>query len=118
MQFLANENIPVSAIRRLRKEGHTVIAIIEESPESDDPTVVARARQKNALLLTFDRDYGELIFRHRLLSPAGVVYLRFIPASPEEPAEILSRLLQEDTLSLEEEFTVVERPFLRLCPLF
>ena len=58
-------------IRRLRTEGYIVIAIIEESPGVDDPTVMARAKQENAILLTFDRDYGELVLRHQLSPPAG-----------------------------------------------
>jgi len=45
------------------------------------------------VILTFDRDYGELIYRHRLPVPPGVVYFRYDPLSPEEPAEHLLTLL-------------------------
>ena len=78
-------------------------------------------RQVNAdeerVILTFDRDYGELIYRLRLRSPRGVIYLRFRPHTPEEPASILLNLLQTEGLQFEERFTVVERDRIRQRPL-
>ena len=59
-------------------------------------------RQVNAdeerVILTFDRDGGELIYRLLLRSPRGVIYLRFRPHRPEEPASILLNLLQTEGL--------------------
>jgi hypothetical protein len=78
-------------------------------------------RQVNAdeerVILTFDRAYGELIYRLRLRSPRGVIYLRFRPHTPEEPASILLNLLQTEGLQFEERFTVVERDQIRQRPL-
>ena len=69
-------------------------------------------------ILTFDRDYGELIYRLRLRSPRGVIYLRFHPHTPEEPASILLlNLLQIEGLQFEERFTVVDRDRIRQRPL-
>jgi len=42
---------------------------------------------EDRIILTFDRDYGDLLFKRRLAPPAGVIYLRFDPATPLEPAE-------------------------------
>ena len=69
------------------------------------------------MILTFDRDYGELIYRLRLRSPRGVIYLRFRPHTPEEPGSILLNLLQIEGLQFEERFTVVERDQIRQRPL-
>jgi len=78
-------------------------------------------RQVNAdeerMILTFDRDGGELIYRWRLRSPKGVIYLRFRPHTPEEPASILLNLLQTEGLQFEERFTVVEGDRIRQRPL-
>ncbi|MEG4058304.1 MULTISPECIES: DUF5615 family PIN-like protein [unclassified Microcoleus] len=65
------------------------------------------------MIFTFDRDYGELIYRLRLRSPRGVIYLRFRPHTPEEPASILLNLLQTEGLQFEERFRVVEAD--RIC---
>ena len=63
---------------------------------------VRLVRQVNAdeerVVLTFDRDGGELIYRLRLRSPRGVIYLRFRPHTPQERASILLNLLQTEGL--------------------
>ena len=47
------------------------------------------AEREKRVILTFDRDYGELLFRHRLGRPRGVIYFRYDPATPEEPGQHL-----------------------------
>jgi predicted nuclease of predicted toxin-antitoxin system len=117
MQFLANENLPLPSVRLLRQAGYDVAAITEETPGIEDTEVLARAADEQRIILTFDRDYGELIYRLRLRSPRGVIYLRFQPHTPEEPAVILLNLLQTAGLYFEERFTVVERDQIRQRPL-
>jgi len=60
MRFLANEDFPLKSVHRLREVGHDVGAIIEDSPGAKDRDVLARAANKQRIVLTFDRDYGEL----------------------------------------------------------
>ena len=109
MDFLANENFPLSSIRLLRDSGHLVVSILQEAPGSKDEAILKRAYNERLILLTFDRDYGELIYRHQDLTPAGVVYFRFGPATPSEPAEILIDILGKTDLSVLGKFTIVER---------
>ena len=61
MQFLANEDVPMASIRRLRAAGYDVASIIEDSPGVKDESVLSRAHAEQRIILTFDRDYGELI---------------------------------------------------------
>ncbi|MGK7926452.1 MAG: DUF5615 family PIN-like protein [Spirulina sp.] len=63
MQFLANENFPRMSILRLRELGYNVASCSEDAPEAPDEDVLARAVREERFLLTFDRDYGELIYR-------------------------------------------------------
>lgn len=109
MRILANENIPAPSLKRVRAAGKAMDAIIEDSPGASDYTVLARAASERLVIWTFDRDYGDLIYRQRLPTPAGVIYMRFNPATPEEPAEILLQLLSMAGIILEGMFTVVER---------
>ena len=113
MRLLANENIPVPSIRLLRQAGYDITAIIEDSPGIPDTAVLARAADEKRIILTFDRDYGELIYRRGLRSPSGVIYLRFQPQAPTEPAELLLNLFQTDHIEFEQRFTVVERDQIR-----
>lgn len=113
MDFLANENFPLFSIWLLRRPGHNVASVIEDISGARDHDVLKRAHEENRIILTFDRDYGELIFRYKSLTPAGVVYFRFDPSSPEEPAKILLNILEEGKVSLSGKFTVVERDRIR-----
>ena len=108
MRFIADENFPLPSVRRLAEAGHDVSAVIRDTPGAPDDDILARAAQQGRIVLTFDRDFGELIFRRNLPSPPGVVYFRFDPLTPEQPADYLLHLLATDELPLEGRFTVVE----------
>jgi predicted nuclease of predicted toxin-antitoxin system len=89
MDFLANENLPLFSIRLLRNAKYNLASILEETPGAKDHDILKLAHEENRVVLTFDRDYGELVYRHKSYIPAGVLYFRFEPSTPEEPAEIL-----------------------------
>lgn len=61
MDFLADENFPLVSIRLLRNAGHNVVSVIEATPGGKDRDVLKRAHEENRVVLTFDKDYGELI---------------------------------------------------------
>ncbi len=94
-------------------KGHDVVAIIQETPGAKDPEVLSRAVQEKRILLTFDKDYGELIFRLKLAAPVGIVLFRFDPLTPKEPAEYLLNLLSLGDFSLDHKFTVIAREQIR-----
>ena len=66
MIFLANENIPLNSIKSIRESGYDISAIIEDNPGVTDEQVLKIALLENRIILTFDRDYGELIFKRKL----------------------------------------------------
>ncbi len=101
----------------LREAGYEVAAVIQDSPGAKDSEVLKRAVTEQRIVLTFDRDYGQLIYRARLSAPKGVVYFRFDPLTPEEPAQQLLALLEQKTISLEGKFTVLERGRVRQRPI-
>ncbi|WP_026732834.1 DUF5615 family PIN-like protein [Fischerella sp. PCC 9605] len=114
MRFLANENFPVMSVQRLREVGYDVAYGSEDAPGAEDSQVLERAVHEVRIILTFDRDYGELIYRMRMPAPIGLVYF---PITPEESAQDLLRLLNIEGLALEGYFTVLERTQLRQRPL-
>lgn len=117
MRFLANENFPRTSVNRLRELGYSIASVIEDSPGATDADVLVRATNEERIILTFDRDYGELIYRLGMPSPRGVVYFRYVPLTPDEPAQDLLRLLNLEGVSLEGRFTVLERTQVRQRPL-
>ena len=113
MNFLANENFPRTSVRILREKGYNIVSVIEESPGAKDLTILKRAQQEKRIILTFDRDYGELIYRYHFTLSEGVVYFKFDPVSPSESAEILLRILGDNKILLTGKFTVIERERIR-----
>lgn len=117
MKFLANENFPLASARLLRDAGFTIFAVAEEMAGAKDAAVLSRAANDGLIVLTFDRDYGDLIFKLKLPVPFGVVYFRFDPDSPSEPYERVMELMQIEGLTLEGKFTVADRQRVRQRPL-
>ncbi|GAA6623908.1 DUF5615 family PIN-like protein [Scytonema sp. NUACC26] len=106
MIFLADANIPRQVVDRLRSDGHTVFAIVEMNPEISDETVLAMANSENALLLTADTDFGELIFRESR-SAVGVILLRLGSLSPILRGEIVAGVIEQHQEALFGSFTVI-----------
>ncbi len=98
MRFLANENVPVVSIHHLRAAEHDVSSVIQGLPGAIDEAILAQAHVEQRIILTFDCGYGELIYRHRLPPPLGVVHFRFAPRTPKDPAERLIELVERTTL--------------------
>ena len=117
IRFLANENVPLASVHRLREAGYDVLAVSESLPGTSDADVLSLAHREDRIILTFDRDYGELIYRRGLQPPLGLIHLRFTPESPYQVAEVLEHLKAIDRLSLAGYYTVVEQDRIRQRPL-
>lgn len=76
MRFLADENLPGRLVAALRAVGHDVAWVRTEAPGSDDRTVLAMAVAERRILVTFDKDFGELAGRAGLPATSGVILLR------------------------------------------
>ncbi len=113
MRFLANENFPFPSLLLLRKAGFEVISVSESFPGISDPIVIEKALALKATILTFDKDYGELIFKYQRRTPPSVVFFRFKGEHPEVAGEILINLMDSHEFVLENNFTVVERDSVR-----
>jgi predicted nuclease of predicted toxin-antitoxin system len=74
MRFLADENVSRQIIEKLRADGHDVIAVAQSGQGASDKRVIQMANAEARVLITEDRDFGELIIRQRL-GIAGVMLL-------------------------------------------
>lgn len=109
VKLLANENFPIASVRALRSAGFDVLAISETSPGFKDEVVLDLAKQQSRVLMTFDRDYGELVYRRKMPCPPAILYLRFDPVSPIEPAQIVQQFLARAEPDLNGYFFVLNR---------
>lgn len=94
MKLLANENFPFDSVKLLRNLGYDTKSIGEDYPSISDKEVMSIAQNEKRIILTFDRDYGELIFKHGLKIDEGVIFLRLDEYQPSEPAIIIDKLLK------------------------
>ena len=78
MRFLADECVDASLVENLRAAGHDVRTVQETDPSADDVAVITLAVREDRILLTEDKDFGELCVRHRMPAP-GVILLRIGP---------------------------------------
>ena len=91
MRVLANENVSSTVIHGLLGDGHDVVAVKDWLPGGDDEAVlrraadgsaVRRAQAEERILVTHDRDFGELAYRRRLPAACGIVLLRLSGSDP------------------------------------
>ncbi len=75
MKLFADENVARSLVAQLRARGHDVLYAAEAQPGAPDTDWLTRAEAEGRLILTSDKDFGDLIFRDGLTSH-GVVLLR------------------------------------------
>lgn len=113
MLWLADENIPKAAIVFLRERGEDVLAVAELSPGIPDERVIEIARGEHRILLSFDRDHGDLIFGRALAAPPAVIYLRLYPPDAEALQHLLAGLMAMGEPGLDGQFTVVSEGGIR-----
>ncbi len=116
MRLLANENFPLDAIQALRADGHDVAWIREDARGSEDEEVLARAQREDRILITFDKDFGELAFRSKLSATNGIILFRISTPSSKYVAQIaVDALSSRDDWS--GHFSVIEGNRIRMTPL-
>ena len=106
MNFLADENVDRPIVERLRAEGHSVFYVAESSASASDEDVIHLVGSSAAILLTADKDFGELLFRQHRVAP-GVVLLRLAGLSARGKADVVSRAIVAHHRELPRNFTVV-----------
>ena len=92
-RLLADENLPRPTVVRLRDAGHDVIHVGDAFAGIRDEAVLSCARDAGRVLITFDHDFGELIFARQLPGPPAIVLLRLPMNDALAPAVPLIDLL-------------------------
>jgi len=104
-RYLANENFPAEIVRHLRRRGDDVFYAAEQMAGASDIELLRKALADDRIVLTFDRDFGELVFRHRQPAASGVVLFRLRQPPPDATLGFLRAFLDSNP-SLRGMFTV------------
>jgi predicted nuclease of predicted toxin-antitoxin system len=109
--------VQAPVIHMLREAGHDVYAVAENNPGIGDDIVLDQARKSGRTLLTFDKDFGHLVFKRGLPAPRGIILVR-LPAllSWTEMGQALIRALAAPT-QWELSFAVIDQYRVRITRL-
>jgi len=113
MNLLADESVDGPIVESLRRAGHRVWYVAEMEPGTPDDMVLDLANREGSLLLTADKDFGELVYRQHRLMP-GVVLVRLAGLSPTEKAGVVASVVDEHAAELPQAFTVITRNAVRI----
>jgi predicted nuclease of predicted toxin-antitoxin system len=113
IDLVADESVDASITLSLRNAGYSVWSISEESPSVSDTVVLQTAYERSVLLLTEDKDFGELAIRLRK-PHCGILLIRLSGIDSEQKAEIVTRAVSQHFEELKNAFSVLDNSKLRI----
>ena len=108
MRILIDENVSRGVATALRNAGHEIERVATSLRSANDGQVLAHAISTGAVLVTFDSDFGRMIFAEHHPSPKAVIYLRSPPPSPAETVRRILRVLASDAPLIDGHFVSVD----------
>ena len=114
MNFLADESIDRQIVVLLRKNGYYVDYVAEMDPGINDKEVLKIARKKRQILLTADKDFGELVYRQKL-NTSSIILVRLAGIISEDKAIIVNNAIKKHHSAINKSsFTVISTNSIRI----
>lgn len=113
---MVDESAGMAVVEYLRSVGHDVFSVAETMPHADDLNILNQAASERRILVTNDKDFGELIFRSAK-AYHGVILLRLHDESPANRVRVMKGILEQYADRLESHFTVATESRVRIRPL-
>jgi len=113
MRFLVDECTGPAVAQWLRLQNHDVVSVFDEIRGADDREVIRIANEQNRILITNDKDFGELVFREKK-PHNGVILLRLEDERAANKKDVLEHLLEKYENSLPGHFCVVTETTVRI----
>jgi predicted nuclease of predicted toxin-antitoxin system len=116
MKFIADENIPFNLITRLRCDNYDVLSVKETMESASDKEIMAVSQNEERIIITQDKDFGELVFRTKSYQCTGVILFRSTSPSPEEDSKLMYSAItsRNDWIN---QFPVITERHIRIRPL-
>lgn len=113
MKFLADESVDFRLIHALRHDGIEIMSIHESAPSISDDEVLKKSREGNYVLITEDKDFGELAFRLKK-THSGVLLIRLSGVPIEIKIKSLLLVINQHGKNIEKRFAVLSQNKLRI----
>jgi len=113
MRFLADESCDFIVVKALRAAGHDVLIVSEIAPRAEYSEVIELALKEKRVLLTEDKDFGQLVYAHGQKT-LGVIFLRFPFSARQQISREVSNLVKQKGESLTGCFVTVQPGRIRI----
>jgi len=113
MRFLIDECTGPAIAKWLQSLRHDVFSVYDEAPGLDDDSIIEKANSENYILITNDKDFGEIVFRMRK-PHKGVILLRLEDERSENKIAVLHQLLKLYCDKLANNFIIVTEKTIRI----
>lgn len=115
MRFLIDESTGSGVVNYLQAEGFDAVSVVDIMPQADDIEILRYAFAENRLVITNDKDFGDLIFRNQ--EPhQGIVLLRLQDESGVNRISVIARVIAQYADYLPGRFTVATEKNIRFRP--
>jgi predicted nuclease of predicted toxin-antitoxin system len=112
IKFIVDAGVGKVIEEWLIQQGFDVVSIITKNPEMSDSEILKLAKIENAIIITMDKDFGELIYKDNALH-SGILLLRLDDAMSEEKLSALQNIFPEHLQNLKNHFSVYQNGKLR-----
>jgi len=113
MKFLIDAGVGKKVEEFLRGEKYEVKSMRDINIRSKDSDILKLAVSEGRMIITMDKDFGELVYNSRMLH-SGVLILRLEDSTGKEKAEIVGRILEGFKDKIEKNFCVFQDGKLRI----
>ncbi len=115
-KFIVDESTGDKVAELLRTEGFDVVSVISQMRGADDLSIIQRALNEGRIIVTNDKDFGELVF-HQNFKPSGVLLLRLEDESTLNKVKVVRTIVRQHLTNLEGNFLVVTERKIRKRPI-
>lgn len=112
-RFLADESVDYQIVTRLREGGYEVEAIVEVNPSISDEEILEVANTLKAILITEDKDFGELTYRLKRPNH-GIILIRLSGVEVEQKVKKVRQVIDSYLGELRDRFTVISKNKVRI----
>jgi len=116
VKFVADESVDKPIVDALRSKGYEVYYILEESYGIPDNDVLRIANIRESILITADKDFGEIIFRQKK-NHFGIILIRLAGLSSEHKVNLTLNAIDRHFEEISANFSVISKTHIRIIKL-
>jgi len=113
LKFIVDECTGSNVAGWLKQKGFEIYDVYAENKGADDEWILEKSFKENYIVITNDKDFGELVFRkgkgHR-----GVIFLRLQKETDENKISTISKVIKRFGNQLSTSFVVASEDFVRV----